>query len=68
LVLLAFYFNTRKVFPPDSILLLSMNIGSGLFMAVNTAYHHAYPSMCANTIWMLIALTGFYKQFKTSKR
>jgi 4-hydroxybenzoate polyprenyltransferase len=61
LILVAFYMNTRKIIPPNSVLFLGMNFISGLLMAVNSAYHHAYPSMTANTIWLLIAATSFFK-------
>lgn len=32
------------------------NIVGGLFFALNTYYHQAYPSMLVNIIWVIIAL------------
>jgi hypothetical protein len=32
------------------------NIIGGLFFAINTYYHQAYPSMLVNIIWVIIAL------------
>jgi len=32
------------------------NIIGGLFFALNTYYHQAYPSMLVNIIWVIIAL------------
>lgn len=59
LVLAAFYLNTRKIVSSTSVMFLGMNFISGLLMAVNSAVHHAYPSMTANIIWMIIAMTIF---------
>jgi len=65
LVLTAFFLNTRKLVSANSPLFLGMNFLSGLFMAINTAFHHAYPSMVANILWLLIASFSFLKN-KTS--
>jgi uncharacterized membrane protein len=32
------------------------NIVVGLFFVINTYFHHAYPSMVVNIIWVIIAL------------
>ena len=32
------------------------NIIGGIFFVVNTYYHHAYPSMFVNVIWVIIAI------------
>ena len=64
LVILAFYLNTRKMISSSSYRFLLMNIMSGLFMAINSGYHEASPSMVANLIWLLIALTNG-KKFMT---
>ena len=32
------------------------NIIGGLFFVINTYFHHAYPSMVVNIIWVIIAL------------
>jgi hypothetical protein len=66
LVLTAFFLNTRKIVAANPALFLGMNFLSGLFMAINTALHHAYPSMVANIIWLLIAASGFQKISKTT--
>jgi hypothetical protein len=31
------------------------NIIGGIFFVINTYYHHAYPSMVVNVIWVIIA-------------
>jgi len=37
------------------------NIFGGLFFVINTYYHHAYPSMVVNLIWVIIALALLIK-------
>ena len=32
------------------------NIIGGIFFVINTYFHHAYPSMVVNIIWVIIAL------------
>lgn len=61
LVLFAFYLNTRQIISSNSYLFLVMNTLSGLFMAINSGYHHAYPSMSANLIWLIIASVSLLK-------
>ncbi|HEX9825034.1 MAG TPA: hypothetical protein VGA80_00415 [Flavobacteriaceae bacterium] len=61
LVLFAFYLNTRQIISSSSNLFLAMNILSGLFMAINSGYHNAYPSMAANLIWLTIAAASLLK-------
>jgi len=50
LVLVAFYLNTRQIISTNSPVFLLMNMASELFMAINSGYHEAYPSMTANLI------------------
>ena len=33
----------------------SLNITAGVLLGVNTAWHHAWPSMVVNVIWVIIA-------------
>lgn len=37
------------------------NIFGGLFFVINTYFHHAYPSMVVNLIWVIIALALLLK-------
>lgn len=37
------------------------NIIGGLFFVINTYFHHAYPSMVVNIIWVIIALVLLLK-------
>ena len=38
------------------------NIIGGLFFAINTYFHQAYPSMLVNIIWVIIALVMLGKK------
>ncbi len=40
------------------------NIIGGLFFVINTYFHHAYPSMVVNTIWVIIAIVMILKNKK----
>ncbi len=65
-ILIAFYLNTRKIIRSDSLKFLLLNLFSGLFMALNSGYHQAYPSMITSIFWLLIAFTSLIKKIKTS--
>lgn len=41
------------------------NMVGGLFFVINTYYHHAYPSMVVNTIWVAIAIVMLVKKKPT---
>lgn len=40
------------------------NIIGGLFFVINTYFHHAYPSMVVNIIWVIIAIVMIFKNKK----
>jgi hypothetical protein len=61
-VLTAFFLNTRNKIKSDSYTFLLLNFVSGFFMAINSGYHQAYPSMIANSVWMSIVLPGLFKK------
>lgn len=43
------------------------NIVGGLFFVINTYFHHAYPSMVVNIIWVIIALGLLLKPYFNKK-
>jgi len=54
LVVIAYAMNLNKKMEADSWAYYAMNIaGSGLLI-INTAFHHAFPSMVVNIIWVFI--------------
>ena len=61
-VLTAFYLNTRNMIKSDSYKFLILNFASGIFMAINSGYHQAYPSMITNIIWLSITLPGLFNK------
>jgi len=44
------------------------NIIGGIFFVVNTYYHHAYPSMFVNVIWVIIAIYMISKKKKNNAK
>ena len=43
------------------------NIMGGLFFVVNTYFHHAYPSMFVNIVWVIIAIVMLNKKDKNKE-
>lgn len=53
-IIIAYMLNLNKKLAVDSVAYYALNIvGSGLLI-VNTAWHHAYPSMAINIVWVII--------------
>ncbi len=68
LVVIAYTMNLNKKMEADSAAYYAMNIaGSGLLI-VNTAFHHAFPSMVVNIIWVLIPIVTIVKYQLNKKR
>ena len=40
------------------------NIVGGFLFVINTYFHHAYPSMVVNAIWVIIAIVMIFKNKK----
>ena len=57
---------TGKLSASSKIYVLA-NIIGGIFFVVNTYYHHAYPSMFVNVIWVIIAIYMISKKKSNSK-
>ena len=54
-----FLIQTKRVEHNDSWYLI-LNIIGSLFLAINTYYHSAYPSVVTNAIWFLISAYSIY--------
>ncbi|HUP11538.1 MAG TPA: hypothetical protein VM187_04985 [Niastella sp.] len=54
LVVIAYTMNLNKKMDADSAAYYAMNIAGSGFLIINTAFHHAFPSMVVNIIWVLI--------------
>lgn len=66
LVLIAYALNMNKKLAADSLTYYLLNILGSTFLIVNTAYHHAFPSMAVNIIWVFIPVVTIIRH-KISK-
>lgn len=48
----------------SSIIYIISNLLGGIFFTFNTYFHHAYPSMIVNIIWVIIAIAALLKKDK----
>jgi hypothetical protein len=60
-VVLAYASVSFRKIRPDSLLYQLLNVVGGLFLALNTAYYHAYPSAFVNVVWISIALAALVR-------
>jgi hypothetical protein len=44
------------------------NVAGGVLLAVNTAYHHAWPSAALNLVWFVIGAVGIRKAVLESRQ
>ena len=61
LLLLAFYFNTRQIYPATSKESLAINIIGGTGLLLNGAYHGALPSVALNGVWIVVGVSALIK-------
>ena len=62
LVLVAYALNMNKKLAADSLIYYLLNISGSALLIINTAYHHAFPSMAVNIIWVLIPVVTLIRQ------
>ena len=62
LILGAYFFNIQSKINSSSPIYIWCNLVGGLFFAINTYYHQAYPSAILNVIWVIIAVATFVKK------
>lgn len=62
LILAAYALNIKGKVHSSSPLYVWFNLVGGFFFAINTYYHGAYPSAILNVIWVLIAVSAFFKK------
>ena len=60
-VVLAYASVSFRKIRPDALLYQLLNVVGGLFLALNTAYYHAYPSAFVNLVWISIALAALVR-------
>ena len=64
LIVGSYALNITGKLPASSKIYVLANIIGGIFFVVNTYYHHAYPSMFVNVIWVIIAIYMISKKKK----
>ncbi len=64
LLLLAFYLNSRNIYPATSKLSLSINIVGAAGLLTNGFYHGALPSVGLNLVWILVGVTALAKALR----
>ena len=67
LIVGSYALNITGKLPASSKIYVLANIIGGIFFVVNTYYHHAYPSMFVNVIWVIIAIYMISKKKSNSK-
>lgn len=67
LVLIAYALNMNKKLRADSLTYYLLNILGSALLIINTAYHHAYPSMAVNIIWVFIPVVTIIRQKRWQK-
>lgn len=68
LLLAAFGLNSYQKIKSDSLLYLTLNLVSGLFLAIYSYYYTAFAATFINVVWMLIALPALYKYVYAKKQ
>ncbi|WP_276484218.1 CBU_0592 family membrane protein [Paraflavitalea pollutisoli] len=53
-IIVAYMLNLNKKLAVDSAAYYGLNIVGSALLIVNTAWHHAYPSMAINIVWVII--------------
>lgn len=67
LLLIAFYVNTRHIYPATSKESLTINVIGGTGLLINGLYHHALPSVALNGVWIAVGVPALIKAFKAGK-
>ena len=68
LVIIAYTLNMNNKLPANSPAYYGLNIAGSAFLIINTAYHHAFPSMVVNVIWVIIPVVTIVKYQLNKKR
>ncbi len=66
LIVGAYFLNMRGIWKASSPFYIFCNLFGGFFFVINTYWHHAYPSMIVNIIWVIIAVAALLKKDKAS--
>lgn len=58
----AYFFNINGKLKSTSTTYIICNLLGGVFFAINTWAHKAYPSVLVNVIWVVIAIAAIAKK------
>ncbi|HNS03371.1 MAG TPA: hypothetical protein PKM78_13450 [Anaerolineae bacterium] len=61
LLLLAYALVSSRRLAGDSVRFQLLNLGGGVLLAANSAYHGALPSVAVNALWIGIGLIALYR-------
>jgi hypothetical protein len=67
LILGAYFLNMQHKILATSPFYIWANLVGGFCFVINTYYHHAFPSMTLNIIWVLIAVYSLIKAKKETE-
>ncbi len=62
LIVGAYFLNMQGKLDASSPGYIWSNFAGGVFFVINTYYHHAYPSMAVNIVWVIIAIVALTKK------
>ncbi len=62
LIVGSYFLNINGKLQSNSAIYIISNLFGGIFFAINTFVHQAYPSMIVNVIWVLIAFAALLKK------
>lgn len=68
LLLIAFYINSRDIYPATSKQSLIINIVGSAGLFANGLYHGALPSVALNSIWFVVGCTALYRVIREVKK
>jgi hypothetical protein len=62
LIVGAYFLNINGKLKSNAPLYIISNLVGGIFFAINTYVHGAYPSVLVNIIWVMIAIAALFKK------
>jgi hypothetical protein len=68
LILVSYALITARWLEPTASLYQWMNVVGAIGFCINGAWHHAYPSMTLNVIWLAIAVFGLLRGRRTRRK
>lgn len=67
-ILAAYALNSYQRIKSDSMLFIMLNLTGGIFLIIYTIQKEAFANTFINLVWVLIALAGMIRFFKSSAK